>query len=230
MYYLKFMISSTGKNLSILIVTEAEKDWQTFATWYSAYKNLPESRIAMVCHRSSEIAPFVYYQWAKRLKVPIVRTWPFSKEGPEYLNWLNAIRIAQDKQFVGDSVLVVRPHTVILEPLDQKLLDSLNSRDIWTNDDAWFLRSQNTGDLINSYYLEGKEIEKLSDKLCVEAKESDEIACIVSYKKGCGRWIDTSKGCPFSSAAGLVSEEMTANETRVIELWKKLVPLYNAVT
>lgn len=62
-----------------------------------------------------------------------------------------------------------------------------------------------------------------------EAKDSVELIELISFEKGCGRWINTAKGCPFSSAGGLVSTEMTVNEARIIELWKRMVPLYNTV-
>ena len=71
------MISETGKNLSVLILTEVGKDWETFATWYSIYKNLPNSNVSIICQRN-EKAPFVLFQWAKRLKIPLLLTNPYS--------------------------------------------------------------------------------------------------------------------------------------------------------
>jgi hypothetical protein len=65
--------------------------------------------------------------------------------------------------------------------------------------------------------------------LCHEAKLENTPQTIVSYKEGCGKWLNTAKGCPFSNAAGLVSEDMTPNERSVIELWDKMVPVYSAV-
>ena len=67
------------------------------------------------------------------------------------------------------------------------------------------------------------------DKICVDAKLCQDVHPLVTYHKGCGKWIDRSKGCPFSSAGGLVTPDLTVNETRIIELWKKMVPLYQVV-
>jgi hypothetical protein len=222
------MISESGHNLSVLIVTETDRDWQTYASWYSIHKNLPDAKISLFIHRN-EKTPFVYYQWAKRLKIQTIRSWPFSKEGPEELNWLGAIKIAKERNAISDRILVIRPHVLALESFQPKILKQFNESDILINEDAWFFNKQDTNELINKYYLEDKKPEISLTKFCLEAKENNETTTFVCYKKGCGRWIDTAKGCPFSNAAGLVSNEMTVNETRIIEIWKKMVPLYHVV-
>lgn len=222
------MITETGKNLSVLIVTEPERDWQTFATWYSFYKNLPEARTGIFCYRNGQ-TPFVLYQWAKRLKVPAIIKNPFTTDKSEQANWLHAVAVAIGEKLVGDTLLVVKPLTMALETFDPKVLSRLNESDQVIDEDAWFLRKPDAEGMLNAFYLEEKELERSSERLCPEAKEEENVACLVSYRKGCGKWIDTSKGCPFSSAAGLASTGMTVNEHRIIELWKKMVPLYNAV-
>lgn len=222
------MITETGKNLSVLIMTEPERDWQTFATWYSVFKNLPDARTAIFCQRNKQ-TPFVLYQWTKRLKIPTMIKNPFASEPMEQINWLHAIRAALEENLIGDTLLVLRPLAMVLEPFDSKLLSRLNQSDLWIDEDVWFMRRPDLNGMMDAYYLEDKIVQKSTDRLCLEAKEEPSAAALVSYKKGCGRWIDTSKGCPFSSAAGLVSTEMTVNETRIVELWKKMVPLFNAV-
>lgn len=222
------MITETGKNLSVLIVTEPEKDWQTFATWYSVFKNLPEARTAIFCQRNKQ-TPFVLYQWAKRLKIPTMIKNPFTTDASEQINWLHAIRVAVEEKLVSDTLLVLRPLAMALESFDRKLLSRLNETNLWIDEDAWFMRRPDLAAMMDAYYLEEKHVQKSTERLCLDAKEESNLASLVSYKKGCGRWIDTSKGCPFSSAAGLVSTEMTVNETRIVELWKKMVPLFNAV-
>lgn len=222
------MFTETGKELSILIVTETDKDWQTFATWYSFYKNLPDAKISLICHRNGK-TPFAYFQWAKRLKVPNLKCWPHSAEASDPMNWLMAIKFATDQGLLGENILVTKPLVMATSPFDSKFLKKVENCQMWINEDAWLLRNIDVSEIINKHCFEENQIKMSSEQLCFEAKENDNPVCLVSYKKGCGRWIDTAKGCPFSSAAGLVSTEMTANESRVIELWKKMVPLYYAV-
>ncbi len=218
------MISCTGKNLSVLIVTETDLDWQTFATWYSFYTNLPEAKISIFCHRTESV-PFMYYQWTKRLKIPTIKIKPFFEEGPDVLNLLNAVLVSNAEQ----PVLVVKPYVMAIDVLDDNLLSLFNKINFYINENIVFLKNKNIKNIIDEYFLEEKTPSMSSETICFEAKELEIPCSLVSYKKGCGRWIDTSKGCPFSSAGGLVTLEMTANETRVIELWKKMVPLYHAV-
>jgi hypothetical protein len=88
--------------------------------------------------------------------------------------------------------------------------------------------SSNVEEMMNAYMLDGMKLPD-TEPICVEAKECDEPSCLVSYQKGCGKWIDTSKGCPFSNAAGLALTTMTINENRVIDLWKKMCTLYSVL-
>lgn len=222
------MITDIGGNLTVLIVTETGQDWQTFATWYSVFRNLPDAKVAILIHRNGN-SPFAYYQWAKRLKIKTIRTWPFDKDGSEELNWLGAIKTAQESKSVQGSLLVIKPFVMVLEPFDHKFLNRLNSSKAIIDENVWFLNDINAAELLDRYVLEDLELNTTTDKICFEAKETDLPVVLVSYKKGCGRWIDTAKGCPFSSAGGLITNDMTSNEVRVNELWQKMVPLYNAV-
>ncbi len=221
------MISDIGHNLSVLIVSKTNQDWQTFATWYSIYKNLPSATVSIVNYRNGE-TPFVYYQWAKRLKIRMNHALPFDNED-ENLNKLYALKICQEKKLLQTNVLIVEPLFMAIESLDSKVLDLLNKSDRIINDNLWFFKNVNATELINNYCLNDEQISKTFENICFEAKDTNEIASLITYKKGCGRWIDTAKGCPFSSAGGLISADMTVNENRVIEMWQKLVPLYNAV-
>lgn len=179
------MITETGKNLSVLISTEVGKDWETFATWYSVHKNLPDAKIVIACQRNDQVL-FQLYQWAQRLRVPLFY----------YNPGTTALEEAKRRDLVKDNMLMMFPLTLVTHSFDKKTLELLNAQ---------------------------------REPVFVEAKESDELCCLVSYKKGCGKWLDTLKGCPFSSAAGLATIAMTANENRIIELWKKMCSLYKAL-
>lgn len=222
------MISSTGRNLSVLIISETGMDWQTFATWYSFYKNLPDAKLSLYCHRNSDFS-FVYFQWAKRLKIPCMKAKPYAEGGSEYINWLGALKNAQDSGLSQQPVLIVRPYVMAIDAISNRLLKKFQTKKAWKDDYVLYVNEQNIDELIYKYYIEDDVIESPEEKICYDAKLSTDLHSLVSYQKGCGRWIDTAKGCPFSSAGGLITSELTANETRVIELWKKMVPLYQAV-
>lgn len=220
------MITETGKNLSVLIVTETGKDWETFGTWYSIFKNLPDANIAMTIQRNKK-APFMFYQWAKRLRIPL-----FHDRAMSHIivnNYLDYARRAQQKKMVGDNILVIEPLVMAIDVFDQKILDLINSEDIFldTDNNTLFMSNPNIDKILNEIGLEDKQLP--TTKFCMEAKGTEILAPLVSYQKGCGKWIDKSKGCPFSSAAGLTSPKMTVNENRIIELWKKMCSLYSAV-
>lgn len=231
------MITELGDGLSILILTEPEMDWQTFATWYSIYKNLPHAKIGIMNERNKKM-PFAFYQWTKRLNIRMnTVNQDFRREDlPEKLkdvcediNLLLEAGIAHTNYLITDTVLFVRPFFMAVDVLNQKILKRLNESTVIKDEYVWFMKGQNYGNMVDDYFLKDWRQEITSEPLCVDAKQAKESACLVSYKKGCGRWIDTAKGCPFSSAGGLISEEMTANEFRIIDLWQKMVPLYNVV-
>jgi hypothetical protein len=222
------MISETGKNLFILIVTESGLNWETFATWYSFYTNLPDCKIHIYSHRNKSI-PFQYFQWAKRLKIPCTKNNVFSEDSADFINNLNAINICQKNKLVQQPLLVVKPYTMVIDTLNKELLDIFNNKTICVNENIWFLNHLDIEDIFNNCVLNDSEIYMSKEKICFEAKETDEPKSIVSYNKGCGRWINKAKGCPFSNAGGLVTPEMTSNESKIINMWKKMVPLYQAV-
>lgn len=222
------MITATGKNLNVLIICETGMNWQSFATWYSIFKNWPDASVKLYCHRTLE-APFEYFQWAKRLRIESIKSKPFTEENDNYLNWLGALKKSQEKNLINQPVLLIRPYVMAIDKLNKNFLEKLENNFLWLNEDAFFIKNQNIDKLIDDYCLEGNKKEISTDNLCIDVKSSEVLFPLVCYKKGCGRWIDTARGCPFSNAGGLITSESTANETRVIELWKKMVPLYHAV-
>lgn len=220
------MITDTGKNLSVLIVTETGKDWETFSTWYSFQHNLPDSEVSVVVFRNQSM-PFMCYQWAKRLQI---RSMHLNRRyNHEFADQLDAVDKAKRSNMIShDHVLVVKPLTVALDLFDEPSLEILKHESGHYDQTAWHLHKPDINNLLNEVLLEDKTFPLAEPRFCPEAKETESLRSLVTYGKGCGRWINTSKGCPFSCAAGLVTPEMTANEHKIIELWKKMVPLYDA--
>lgn len=221
------MITETGKNLSVVIVTEVGKDWQTYATWYSFYKNLPDADLSLVILRNDQ-TPYQMFQWAKRLKVPLVFDRAMSHI--TLVNLLDATRTAVKSLAMKDRILVVEPLIMAIDTLSPDLLEMFNEDNaLFEAEGVLYLHDANIDDLLNATMLyEQSPFEH--QPLCPEAKETEDLASLVSYRKGCGKWIDTLKGCPFSNAAGLATATMTANENRIIELWKKMCSLYSTLT
>ena len=221
------MITETGKNLSVLIITETGQDWQAFSTWYSFYKNLPDAKVSIASARNSE-TPFQYFQWTKKVNIPVIRHELFDPE-IETTSRLDTVGKAISSKIVGESILVVKPLIMAIDIFDSKLLNKLNSESQIFDKDVWYLKQPNIPDMLNCCLLNETTIQITENTLYSECKQTEEIRTIVSYRKGCGKWIDTLKGCPFSNAQGLMTEEMTASENRIVELWKKMCNLYSVV-
>ncbi len=191
------MVSSTGQNLDILINAQVSTDWQTFATWFSVKKNLPEAKITLACMRNGE-TPFQLFQWAKRLNQKVLM-YNRLQPGPNHLETMPALIEATG--LMEKKVLVLEPYTMAICPLNTELLEQINPGGPCSYDGYW-----------------------------KEAKDTKELWPLIGYTKGVGKWLHKSKGCPFSSAGGLASDEMTVNEHRIIDLWKRMTTLFSSVS
>lgn len=221
------MITETGENLSVLITTETGRDWQTFATWYSIYKNLPNAKVSIVCVRNEE-TPFQYFQWTKKINIPVIRHSLFDKKDP-IASRLDSIDKAISQKLVNGSILVIRDLIMAIDVFEPELVKKMNSSSQIFDDNVWFMKEPNIPNIMNSHLLDENTIKIQENCLFSEAKETNEVRSLVSYQKGCGKWIDTLKGCPFSNASGLMNIDMTLCENRIIELWKKMCSLYSVV-
>lgn len=222
------MVSETGGNLSVLIVTKPEMDWQTFATWYSFKKNAPDCNIAIFCERNESV-PFLYYQWAKRLNIKILKQKPFYSNKLEDLNFLWAADLFLEKKILNLPILITKPYVILNNFFNKKILSFFQKNIIYKEEKIYFINENNLKEKINDFYInESKLWHEEKESYCLEAKENEDSWPLISFEKGCGRWINTAKGCPFSNAAGLVSPDMNVNEKKIIDLWKKMVPLYQA--
>lgn len=203
--------------MNVLIISSSTQNWQTFATWYSVWQTAPDANISLAIIWTKEETPFQLFQWAKRLKVPHFYTKNVFDN--DHANKLGIASQAKNKHFLkSKSLLILTPLTMMLKPLP-------NLSGFLTDDHSMFIECcDNIDNLINYKLLnDSREV-----ALCVEANEVNLLSSIVSYKKGCGRWINKLRGCPFSNAAGLASIEMTQNEHHIINMWKQMTSLYEA--
>lgn len=225
------MITEYGDNLHVLFVPKVEEDWQTFGTWYSVNKNLPYASKSIIYRVEKQgIIPFQCFQWAKRLELPTIG---LTDRKDEFLNLIVAL-YKTIKEF-DKPILVMSPLHMATKPLTEDLLAIFNKDSkqlLWDEAGAGFcnLNAKELVLLWESYTSEKQKRVAESVKLVEEANEIETPKSLVSYKKGCGKWIDTKKGCPFASAGGLVSETMTVNEQKIVELWRKMVPLYSSIS
>lgn len=223
------MVTDLGESLTVVIVAQTGQDWLAFASWYSFSKNFPATECHIVCQKTG-VVEYQLFQWAKRLNVGHCFQREPSKDG--FVNKLFAWHTIKDKK---DTVLVITPYVLAVSPPDSDWLSKVNKPEPYFVQNTELLLTKNmdastVSETINAYVLETEPVVRFENtKLCSEAKIDPDGSVLTSCRKGCGRWIDTLRGCPFSSAAGMIIEDMTVNEMRIIELWQKMVPLYSAV-
>lgn len=220
------MISETGENLDVIILTQTAEDWRTFATWYSVQANLPDASVSILCHRTTRVE-FQFYQWAKRLNIPLKIVTPFYKE--QIGDKLNALKL-----HMSTNVLILDYTTLVLDVLSKDWIDMFSGDPKLIIDDHCVTSRNITIEdmdlVINNFVFTGTLKAPAERKLLLpEAKECEEPLAIATYSKGCGKWIDTMRGCPFSNADGLIGDSMTVNELRIVQLWRRMVALFSAV-
>lgn len=230
-------ISPSGKNLNIVIsnIASITHEWMTFSSWYSIFKNAPDSHVSFVSQRSSSQIHQLF-NWADRLPIPYMYYNSASDES-QYINKLLSLKALLQRKLTKTPLLCIDPDIILTESID---VDNLNeflekNKAIQSEDKkVWFIPdSQFILDSIDDYYLRNITSSMLSCPwLCVDAQSPPNS--LVSFNKGCGRfvtakWIDKNKGCPFGKASRFQTDSLTVNEKRILDLWKKLAPLYKAV-
>lgn len=217
------MVTETGANLDIVILAEAKEDWQAFASWYSINHYLPDANITMICNRNYDVQ-FQSFQWAKRLTV---RHSYRNPEDDKILMVLNTLLETKQKKYWDKRVLLIKTPILFVDVLND--IDLFKEKFI-LNDLACYFNGPliDLEEIVNNYFLLN-QLNNTNKMLYQEVKTCNKHCSIVSCFKGCGRWINTMKGCPFSGASGMLTENMTINEIKVNDLWRKMVHLYSAV-
>lgn len=201
--------------MEILIITEPGLNWETFATWFSTTYYLPDIPCRIFCVRNKQM-PYELFHWSKRLNLPITYLKRvFEHDLANNLKIMNEFRSEK-------ATIVLTPHTIITDSFESTPDFARHNGAICTD---W--KSNKINELIDDCVLYDKTPEN-NVSFFGDAKESIELRKITDYSKGCGIWINTLKGCPFSSVSELMANEMTINEYRIMNLWKKMLALYKA--
>ena len=237
-------ITSTGKNLSILICSDYKFvfNWMSFAAWYSIKRNLPHSEIAVTCAR--DFSNVQLYNWAYRSGVKFFLHKNVNKQLP-YLNKIYGVYIALKEELIKPPFLVIDADMMAVRNLSNYCLDILNKSVFATNKNGtvWYFNnnclekivdtinkisesdlSNNNLDLINLNEVFGKP--DIIDDLGNEAHESD-MATFAHYKKRCGNFFrnEYEKGLvhpPFREQSALRTVDMTVTEKKVFDLWLQM--------
>lgn len=223
------MISKFGNNLTVVLVAKPTEDWEAFSSWYSVQKNLPYSKILLTYIREEDATPFQLFQWSKRVGV---KSFGISSRKLSPLADYLACLVAAYNELGATKVLMLPAHCMVLDVLPSDVVEIFNSQEekLLTDGALPILSTLGREALERSYnnLLLTGSIETTNQRLSCGAKDEESYP-IVNYVKGCGKWIDTKKGCPFSSAGGLLGDAMTVNENRIIALWRKMAGLYSSV-
>lgn len=232
------MISDTGENLNVLIVSEASvpNEWMSYAAWYSFFKNAPDANVAISCQRTHKRIHQLM-NWANRLKVNYEYHDKFSKDN-KVINRFHSVACALNRGLVKFPLLVIDAEVLLIRELEVGVLDQTKKFARDNKDKVWFFGDFHPKDLESVFdeYATGKidliDSTDSDDRLLHGTKEN--VGFLITIEDGMGRfdtrtWIDKSKGCPFGKAFRFHKDEMLTNEKRVLELWGRMASLFKTI-
>ena len=249
--------SSTGNRLNILIssVYSLANDWQTFAAWYSIYRNLPDAEVQVMCARDLPTNPA--FEWPYRCGVNFFQHKNVGKKiGCPYLNKLYASYIALKEDFVQQPLMVIDADVMAVRSFSKETLDSLNDPSVnyALSHPVWFFKElslERAADTLNRYneHIEGDRPDSQKVRLMLrdvlgEPDAVPDLCCDVNMPGQCafvhcnkviGRynkmeWERTRSFPPFSFTSEISKTGLnSANERLVVKLWERMQKVYNAV-
>jgi len=196
-------------DLDVVIACDssAAHNWMAFACWYSLNVNLPDARVRIVAKRGID-GPF--FTWAARCGVSLLNHREMPGESKLWRAQVAGVRLPC--LILDPDVLAVR------EPTPEFLALRGNAQDVAGK--VWFLKDR---------------VEKpiaVEPLLCRPAKD-DNFCTFTSYEGGWGKFVTTacinSGDYPFRKAERWQADEMSLNELKVLELWKRMDRLFNVV-
>lgn len=248
-------VNSTGRNLSILIVSDySEPDsWMSFGSWYSISQFLPDAKILIMCSRILK-DNLVNYNWTYRCNVKFFQhsNFPHLQAPNVFANKFWAIYLALRMGYISQPFLVIDNDILATREITKNILLNINNPEITfaVSGTAWYFNNQSIEVFHNLLNID-EPIEQKDSQLALrfliqslgEPKYIDDLCgdCINSnptvlsqYRTRCGlfnkdEWIRGRKSHPFQLVHKLKAKNMTANEKRILGLWRQMRCVYDVV-
>lgn len=248
------LITSTGKNLSVLICSDYTFafNWMSFAAWYSVRKNLPEADIAVTSARN--FANIQLYNWAYRSGVKFFLHKNVGKNSFPYLNKIYGVYVALKEELVKPPVIVIDADMMAIREFSNNSLNILNNNKYVTNKKGtiWYFGDNclekitetiNKISTVNCFDLDHLDLSALNqvfgepvvaDDLGNDTYESD-VTTFTHYKERCGNFFrkEYEKGLvhpPFKNQTALRTVDMTVSEKKVFSLWLQMWNTFEALS
>lgn len=243
-----------GSGLSVLISSEYKymHNWMAYSAWYSINKNLPESKVAIVCPRTKSVESMMY-GWIYKCDVRYSLHKNVGEDtGMPLANKLYGVYVALRRGLVRQPLLVLDADVMAVSDFSSSCLKALNSGGFVTDKfpvgSIWYFNNQPLEKLeeaINTLnVVEGDpnlallkvfgDVRMVLDDLANDTHEEG-VTTFTRYHERCGNFIRTNweKGKtlpPFSVGYALQTTDMTVNERKVISLWSQMGSLFESLS
>lgn len=198
------MFSTTGDNLNILICTEysPHNDWMTFLSWYSAHKFLPSANIAISCTRTKNTQ--CLFHWTARCKV---KCFKHRNSG-----FAECIKTAINNQVTSTPLIAISSQIITVKELSHQCINYLENTNIVSSNNkmVWFLKENKIND-------DAPQIDDFDFSFASHD-------CLSKFNLT--EWCKNKQSHPFGLFWKFYHENLTTNEATILNLWKKIQPLY----
>lgn len=240
-------ITNIGNNLNVLISCEynIHDDWQTFASWYSIYKNLPDAEVSILCARDFP-GNYTPFRWPTRAAVKF-----FQHENLEQnianvkkLNQLFGIYLALREGLVKLPLLALNCRSMCVRSLPRDTVKTLNTVQFGGSRDIWFFRDTQIENLetaikniasfdsISSSLKHYLGEEEFVPELANSADEPS-LTCFTDFSKfenfDLEVWRTEKKVAPFVYSQGLASPTASGNARRLLMMWDRMKAAYEVM-
>lgn len=224
-------ITNDGRGVYILINTSStiHNEWLSFCSWYSIFKNLPESEVVIACARQGRNDSPLGFLWPYKTS-----TQYFQHKNLGELNQLLAISIAMKQGLVKQPLIVVNDKTFAIRKFSEKLIHQFQSNDFIRSDSIWYFNNHSfemIAEAINKNKEDCEEREEFAQECSVQNKFSPSFSY---FNSQCARfdfddWVKKYSVPPFAYAHKFKSIKMTVNQNKILDLWKRVTNLYESL-
>lgn len=240
-------ITNIGNNLNVLISCEytLHDDWQTFATWYSIYKNLPDAEVSILCARDfpGNYSPF---RWPTRAAVKFFQHENLEQNIPNVkkLNQLFGTYLAIREGLVKMPLLVTDCRQMCVRALSPNTVEAINGTRYGESNGLWFFQDIELGDLektIKNVLAFGSVSDSLNHYLGKEeflpelsnSADDPSVTCFTNFSKfenfDLDAWRADRKSSPFVYSQGMASPVASPNARRLLLLWDRMKAAYEVM-